>query len=259
MVPGAPAYSRPISHRMSATLSPMAGVGARDRSTIPKGTSNILEASWATSCPTLVTLKAVLLMVSHSTSKFSPRTFSRAVFTTPGPLTPTLMTLSASVTPWKAPAMNGLSSGALQNTTSFAQPRESLSFVYSAVDLTISPMSLTASMLMPVLVEPRFTEAHTRSVAESASGMERSSSSSAVIPLLTSAEYPPMKFTPTSFATRSRVPATAVKSSTDRQAAPATRATGVTDMRLFTIGTPNSLDISSPMLTRFLAASYIFV
>ena len=121
-------------------------------------------------------------------------------------------------------------------------------------------MSLTASMLMPVLVEPRFTEAHTRSVAESASGMERSSSSSAaVIPLLTSAEYPPMKFTPTSFATRSRVPATAVKSSTDRQAAPATRATGVTDMRLFTIGTPNSLDISSPMLTRFLAASYIFV
>ena len=52
------------------------------------------------------------------------------VFTTPGPLTPTLMMASASVTPWKAPAMKGLSSGALQNTTSFAQPRESCSFVY---------------------------------------------------------------------------------------------------------------------------------
>ncbi len=189
MVPGAPAYSRPISHRMSATLSPMAGVGARDRSTMPKGTCSMADASWATSWPTRVTLKAVFLMVSQSTSKFSPRTFSRAVFTTPGPLTPTLMTLSASVTPWKAPAMKGLSSGALQNTTSLAQPRESASLVSSAVDLTISPMSFTASMLMPVLVEPRFTDAHTRSVAARAWGMERSSSSSAaVIPLLTRAE-----------------------------------------------------------------------
>ncbi len=70
-------------------------------------------------------------MVSQSTSKLSPRTCSRAVFTTPGPLTLTLMIASASVTPWNAPAMKGLSSGALQNTTSFAQPRESCSLVYS--------------------------------------------------------------------------------------------------------------------------------
>ena len=47
------------------------------------------------------------------------------VLTTPGPDTPTLIIASASVTPWKAPAINGLSSGALQNTTSLAQPNES--------------------------------------------------------------------------------------------------------------------------------------
>ena len=35
VVPGAPAISRPISIRMWATLSPRAGVGARDRSTMP--------------------------------------------------------------------------------------------------------------------------------------------------------------------------------------------------------------------------------
>ena len=143
----------------------------------------------ATSCPTRVTLNAVFLMVSQSTSKLSPLTFSRAVFTTPGPLTPTLIILSASVTPWNAPAINGLSSGALQNTTNLAQPKESSSLVYSAVCLIICPIRRTASMLIPVLVEPKFTELHTLSVVESAKGMERISSSSAgVIPLLTSAE-----------------------------------------------------------------------
>ena len=40
--------------------------------------------------------------------------------------------------PWKAPAINGLSSGALQNTTNFAHPRHWLSFVSSAVSLMIS-------------------------------------------------------------------------------------------------------------------------
>ena len=32
------------------------------------------------------------------------------------------MTASPSVTPWKPPAMNGLSSGALQNATNLTQP-----------------------------------------------------------------------------------------------------------------------------------------
>ena len=48
--------------------------------------------------------------------------FSIAALTTPGPETPTLITQSGSPVPWKAPAINGLSSGALQNTTSFAGP-----------------------------------------------------------------------------------------------------------------------------------------
>ena len=156
---------------------------------IPNGMFSRLEASCATSWPTRVTLNAVFLIVSQSTSKFSPRTFSRACLTTPGPETPTLMMASASVTPWKAPAMNGLSSGALQKTTSFAHPRQLFSLLASAVFLMISPISLTASMLIPVLVEPRLMELQTKSVTASACGIERIRSSSAVvIPLLTRAE-----------------------------------------------------------------------
>ena len=45
VVPGAPACSSPISWKISAILSPTAGVGARDRSIIPKGTFNLLAAS----------------------------------------------------------------------------------------------------------------------------------------------------------------------------------------------------------------------
>ena len=43
--------------------------------------------------------KGNFLIVSHKTSKLSPRTFSKAFFTTPGPLTPTLIIKSSSVTP----------------------------------------------------------------------------------------------------------------------------------------------------------------
>ena len=145
-------------------------------------------------------------MVSQSTSKPSPRTCSSAYFTTPGPLTPTLIIASSSDTPWKAPAMNGLSSGALHNTTSLAHPSESRSLVSSAVSLIISPIRRTASMLIPVLVEPTLTELQIRSVHASAFGMERMSSSSLrVIPFDTIAEYPPIKFTPSSSATLSSV------------------------------------------------------
>ncbi len=49
VVPWVPQVSSPISSRMRATLSPMAGVGARDRSTMPKGVSRRRLASWATS------------------------------------------------------------------------------------------------------------------------------------------------------------------------------------------------------------------
>ena len=99
MVPGAPGCSKPISCNISATLSPIAGVGASDKSMIPKGTPKRREASCATSCPTRVILKAVRLIVSQSTSKPSPRTCSNAYFTTPGPLTPTFIIASSSDTP----------------------------------------------------------------------------------------------------------------------------------------------------------------
>ena len=97
--------------------------------------------------------------------------FAIAARTTPGPETPTLMTQSGSPAPWKAPAMNGLSSGALQKTTSFAAPMQSRSAVRTAACLTIFPIFLTASMLMPAFVEPMLTEEQTNSVSLSASGM----------------------------------------------------------------------------------------
>ena len=156
--------------------------------------------------------------------------------------------------------MNGLSSGALQNTTSFAQPKESCSFVYSAVSLMISPSRRTASMLIPQRVEPTLTELQTFSVLDSAIGIERIKSSSAwVMPLFTNAEYPPIKFTPTSWAALSITSAIFAKSSGVLHAAPPTSAIGVTEIRLFTIGTPNSCAISSPVFTRSFADSVIFL
>ena len=187
-----------------------------------------------------------------------PRAASSAFFTTPGPLTPTFITVSASVTPWKAPAINGLSSGALQKTTSFAHPKESLSFVYSAVFLIIPPSSLTASILIPVLVEPTLNELQTRSVAARACGTDSIKNlSAAVIPLHTSALYPPIKFTPTSFAAASRVFAISTKSSGLFAAAAPTSAIGVTDMRLFTTGIPNSFSIAAPVGTSSFAVRVI--
>ncbi len=151
-----------------------------------------------------VTLNAVRLITLASSPKSMSGCCSIARNTTPGPLTPTLITQSGSPMPWNAPAMNGLSSTALQNTTSFAQPMPSRSAVRCAVSHTISPMRRTASMLMPARVVPTLTDAHTRSVTASASGIEAiSASSPGVMPLCTSAENPPIKFTPTVAAARS--------------------------------------------------------
>ena len=156
---------------------------------MPNGMPSLCEASCATSCPTRVILNAVFLIVSQRTSKLSPRTCSSAYFTTPGPLTPTFIIASASVTPWNAPAINGLSSGALQSTTSLEHPHESRSAVISAALMIVSPISLTASMLMPVLVEPTFTLLQMCSVHASASGMDSIRSLSlVVIPFDTMAE-----------------------------------------------------------------------
>ena len=49
VVPGAPQRSNPISSNTLATESPTAGVGAKERSIIPKGTPSRREASRATS------------------------------------------------------------------------------------------------------------------------------------------------------------------------------------------------------------------
>ena len=99
VVPCVPTDSRPISSKIKATLSPTAGVGANDKSTMPKGTPSRSEATRPTSWPMRVILNAVVLTVSATTSKLSPRTFSKARLTTPGPLTPTLITQSPSPTP----------------------------------------------------------------------------------------------------------------------------------------------------------------
>ena len=157
---------------MYATESPMAGVGASERSTMPNGTPRRFEASRATSWPTRVILNAVFLMISAiSASEQSPAR-RMADATTPGPDTPTLMTVSGSPRPWNAPAMKGLSSGAFAKTTSLAQPMDPRSAVSSAVRRTTRPISATASMLMPALVEATFTDEQTSSVLASASGMD---------------------------------------------------------------------------------------
>ena len=156
--------------------------------------------------------------------------------------------------------MNGLSSGALQNTTSFAQPIEPLSFVSSAVLTIVSPRSLTASMSIPVLVEPTLTELQTLSVEARASGMDSISSFSAgVIPFETRAEKPPMKLTFISCAARSSVLAILTKSAVSLQHDAPIREIGVTETRLLTIGIPNSSAISSPVLTSLPAFASIFL
>ncbi len=204
VVPGPPTLSSPISSRIWATESPLAGVGARERSTMPKGIFRREEASRATSWPTRVILKAVRLMVSATTSKGSPLICSRAFLTTPGPETPTLITVSGSPGPTKAPAMKGLSSTALAKTTSLAQPRESLSRVSSAVWRMMWPISRTAFILIPARVEAMFTLEQIRSVSLITWGMDRISRSSlSVAPFCIRAVYPPRKLTPTCLAARS--------------------------------------------------------
>ena len=74
-----------------------------------------------------------------------------------------------------------------------------------AVSTMVRPINATASMLMPALVVPTLTDAQTRSVTASASGIDAiSAMSPRVMPFCTSAEKPPKKFTPTCFAARSR-------------------------------------------------------
>ena len=99
VVPHAPQLSSPISSSICATESPTAGVGAKDRSTMPNGTPRRLDASLATRPPTRVILNAVLLTRSATPVRSSPSDFARALRTTPGPETPTFITQSGSPMP----------------------------------------------------------------------------------------------------------------------------------------------------------------
>ena len=201
-------------------------------------------------------MKAARLIASAHASKRSPRTCCRARCTTPGPETPTEIVVSASCTPWKAPAMKGLSLTALAKTTSLAHPKPLVSAVRSAVSRMISPMRLTPLMLIPAREEPIFTDEHTTSVSASAAGIESMSTlSEGVAPLSISALNPPIKFTPTAFAAASSVRAYSRYSLSPLAAA--TTEIGVTAMRLFTIGIPSSTSIPSHTLTRFLAREVI--
>ena len=64
VVPQAPTLSKPISSKMCATLSPITGVGASDKSTIPQLTPSLFAVSRQTREPTRVILKAVSLIFS---------------------------------------------------------------------------------------------------------------------------------------------------------------------------------------------------
>ncbi len=84
----------------------------------------------------------------------------------------------------EAPAINGLSSGALQNTTSLAAPMHCRSLVSSAASLITTAHHATASILMPALVEPMLTDEQTKSVSASARGMDAMSSRSPALKAL---------------------------------------------------------------------------
>ena len=64
VVPGPPQVPTPMISRIRATESPMAGVGASDRSTMPFSTPRRRAASRLMSSPARVILKAVCLIFS---------------------------------------------------------------------------------------------------------------------------------------------------------------------------------------------------
>ena len=99
VVPCVPTRSKPMASKISATESPTAGVGAKDKSTMPKGTPKRSAATRPTISPLRVILYAMRLICSAMTSKLSFSRPLRAFKTTPGPLTPTLKTAAPSPMP----------------------------------------------------------------------------------------------------------------------------------------------------------------
>ena len=144
-----------------------------------------------------------------------------------------------------------MSSTALQNTTSLEAPIQLLSLVKIAASLTFCPISLTASRLIPALVEPTLTLEQTRSVSAKALGIDSINSfSPGAKPFWTNAEYPPMKLIPISFATLSNVLAYKTGSP---PLTPTSIEIGVTATLLLIIGIPYFFEIDSPVLTKSFA------
>ena len=176
---------------------------------MPSSAPSICEASWAMSSPTRVILNVVRLMRSASSMNEASGLAATALRTTPGPEMATLMLASASPLPCMAPAMKGLSSGALQKMTILAQPMESCSAVRLLTASSTSAIRSTASMLMPARVEATLTDEHTRCVLPMASGIASMRAVSLrVKPFWTSALKPPRKSMPTSSAAASSACAT---------------------------------------------------
>ena len=101
--PGRRSAAMPSILRISPMLSPTVGVGASERSTMPKGTPNSAATSRPINSPTRVTRKLVILISSARSPRLSrsPRSMRRrrALLTTPGPETPILMAASGSPEP----------------------------------------------------------------------------------------------------------------------------------------------------------------
>ena len=89
VVPCVPHTLKPMASRIRATLSPMAGVGASDKSKIPNGMPKRLAASCPINSPTRVILNAVFFTISAISVRFLPSQSANAACTTPGPETPT--------------------------------------------------------------------------------------------------------------------------------------------------------------------------
>ncbi len=99
VVPGAPHRSIPIASMICATESPFWGVGANERSTIPKSTFIRAAISLPTNSPTRVILNAARLTTSASSPRSQSPIRSTKALMTPGPDIPTFTTDSGSPGP----------------------------------------------------------------------------------------------------------------------------------------------------------------
>ena len=191
-----------MASRMAATESPTLGEGAALRSTAPKGNPSSFAASLPTSSPSLVILMAARLMASWRVLTSASGRFLTTASMTPGPLTAMFTTASGRPRPWYAPGMNGTSSGRLAVTAKRAA-------AWGLMARMISAAFLTASRLMPVMVEAVFRKPATLAVVFNASGSASMRALSPLeAPMCTNAERPPTMSTPYFSASLSRCRAT---------------------------------------------------